>query len=158
MTTLAVAPSVLSRFWKKVDTSGDCWIWTACTDDDGYGRFTLRGENVKAHRFIYEVTTSIIAAGLQIDHRCHVEACVRPTHLRVATNKQNAENTSGAYANSKSGVRGVYWHRPTKKWVAQVTHNGKKYHAGLFADLDDAAAAVTAKRLELFTHNDSDRK
>jgi hypothetical protein len=27
----------LSRFWSKVDTSGDCWLWTGGVSPKGYG-------------------------------------------------------------------------------------------------------------------------
>lgn len=27
------------RFWEKVDKSGDCWTWTAATNQYGYGVF-----------------------------------------------------------------------------------------------------------------------
>ena len=31
-----------ARFWAKVDTSGDCWLWRASCDEDGYGLFSER--------------------------------------------------------------------------------------------------------------------
>jgi len=43
------------------------------------------------------------------------------------------------------------------KWRAEVTHHGRKFHVGLFASIDEAEAAVIAKRNELFTHNAADR-
>jgi hypothetical protein len=30
-----------ARFWRKVDRSGDCWLWTAGVDRRGYGRFNV---------------------------------------------------------------------------------------------------------------------
>jgi hypothetical protein len=96
---------------------------------------------------------------LQVDHRYTCpKNCVRPGHLRPATNKQNCENLGGPSRNNTSGVRGVHWDSKRGKWRATMKHSGKKIHVGYFTDLAEAAAAVIAKRLELFTHNDADRQ
>lgn len=144
------------RFWAKVDKSGDCWTWTASTNDAGYGLFRLAGVTRKAHRVAYEITAGQIPAGMNIDHICHVPACVRPDHLRLATTKQNAENRSGARSDSATGIRGVTWHVRIKKWVVSVGHNGTRHHVGYFDALPDAQNAAIAKRNALFTHNAAD--
>lgn len=54
-----------------------------------------------------------------------------------------------------SGVRGVRWHKPTRKWRARIKRNGESIHVGLFATVAEAEAAVIAKRNEL--HNGADR-
>lgn len=145
------------RFWSKVDKSGECWLWTAgvvC----GYGSFYPTSKApTRAHRFSYELSNGPVPAGMFIDHICRNKLCVRPSHLRPVTVKQNMENRGRANTNSGSGVQGVYWHKTGRKWCAQVQHNGKKLYLGLFESLDDAEAAARAKRNELFTHNDADR-
>lgn len=98
---------------------------------------------------------ALIGLLLYVDHRCHNRGCVRPDHLRLATNKQNQENLSGPHQDSSSGVRGVSWEKG--RWRACVVHDGHKINVGRFVTLDEAEAAVRAKRLELFTHNDLDR-
>lgn len=30
---------ILTRFWEKIDRSGECWLWTGKTMAWGYGRF-----------------------------------------------------------------------------------------------------------------------
>lgn len=141
-------------FWAKVDKTADCWVWTGYTDSRGYGQVRRNGTTMYAHRY------SLMLAGLElgesVDHTCHFKSCVRPDHLRPATNKQNSENLAGAYANSKSGIRGVFWDARARAWHAGVGHNGAQYRKR-FAALADAQAWVIAKRLELFTHNDLDR-
>ena len=146
-------PSEAERYWSKVEKTQSCWNWKAAIDVGGYGIFGQR----KAHRVSYEWANGAVDSGTDIDHICHNRRCVNPAHLRQATRKQNVENHSGAYRNSKSGVRGVFWHPGTKKWRAVVRHNGKKIQVGMFMSLPDAEAAVIAKRNELFTHNDRDR-
>lgn len=126
------------------------------------------GRKILAHRFSYELINGPIPDGpdgrtLRLDHR-HTcpKNCVRPEHLRPATAKQNAENRAGATRESKSGVRGVFPNTGKNKgkkngWQAIVGHNGKKHYLGVFSSIEEAEAAVVAKRAELFTHNDSDR-
>jgi hypothetical protein len=145
------------RFWAKVDKTGDCWIWTAGLNGTGYGSFKAYNKPYMAHRFVYEMLVGSIPDGMVVDHTCHVRTCVRPDHLRAATQKQNMENRDGPQSNSKSGVQGV---TPCSsgKWRADVIHNGRQHYLGRFDDVLGAEAAVIAKRLELFTHNDADRK
>lgn len=41
------------RFWEKVDTSGECWLWLGGCNSDGYGRIALPGHrkgSIPAHR------------------------------------------------------------------------------------------------------------
>lgn len=146
-------------FWAKVIKTDGCWGWTASTQRNGYGHFKVGGRKGKmlyAHRFAYELLVGPIPDGMQVDHQCRVRSCVNPAHLRLVTNKQNTENHGGAQRNSSTGVRGVSPH-PDGKFQAKVTHQGRQIHVGLFDTVEEAAAAVTWKRLELFTHNDRDR-
>lgn len=146
----------LERFWEKVDQTGDCWLWTASTNAKGYGRFWSGASYVLAHRFAYSLL--IGPSDQQLDHR-HTcpKNCVNPDHLRPVTPKQNSENHAGAYSNSKSGVRGVVWSKSKRRWKAEMAHNRQRIHIGYFDSLEEAQVAVTARRNELFTHNDIDR-
>lgn len=144
------------RFWAKADKSGDCWTWTGVKSGRGYGNFKLAGSMRQAHRVAYELANGPIPPGMFIDHTCHTKHCVRPEHLRLATNKQNMENQIGAHANSRSGYRGVV--RTDGRWTAKATHYGRTYYAGTHATPEEAAEAAKQLRLSLFSHNDMDRK
>ena len=37
---------------------------------------------------------------------------------------------------------GVYWYKPSQKWIAKVTHNHKNHHLGYFTDEADASEAA----------------
>lgn len=147
-----------TRFWMKVDKTEGCWNWTASIMATGYGCIRRDDRTQTAHRVSYELANGPIPAGIQIDHICHNRACVNPDHLRPVTHKQNGENRSGPQCNTKSGVRGVFWDTTTNKWRAGLGHNGQAIRVGYYDTIAEADAAVTAKRLELFTHNDGDRK
>ena len=145
------------RFWEKVDKSGTCWLWTSNCNPAGYGSFLIAGKNRVAHRVAYELLVGPIPEGMFLDHICHTTKCVRPDHLRPATPKQNGENRRGAQSNSVTGVRGVTPTRNGKKWRATVLHYKKQHYLGVFESIAEAERAITAKRLELFTHNERDR-
>lgn len=149
------------RFWAKVvkaDGPDSCWLWTgATTTAKGYGRLYVGGKWVCAHRFSWQLANGPIPASLEVDHRTTcVKRCVRPSHLRLATHKQNGENHAGAYRNSVSRVRGVSFHKRAKKWVVQVHHHGENNYGGLFVDIEEAEKAAIALRRKLFTHSDMD--
>ena len=134
------------RFWVKVDKTDGCWLWTAGKIWGGYGRIKVDGRTRRAHRVAYEWANGPIPAGLDLDHTCHVPACVNPAHLRLATNAQNHQNLQGASSNSASGVRGVCRRKTTGKWQAQAKLNGKQHHLGYFVDIADAEAVVVEWR------------
>jgi hypothetical protein len=143
---------------------GECNIWTGAKGGHGYGAVRHQGKTVYVHRLAAAAGMGMFWPDyqhMQIDHRCHRQLCVNPQHLRPTTNKQNGENRLGAQKNSKSGIRGVFWEESRRghrgHWRAAVGHRGKIVHVGTFATVEAAAAAVIAKRLELFTHNDEDR-
>lgn len=58
-------------------------------------------------------------------------------NLRKATSSQNRCN-SKTQTRSKSGIKGVTWHKPTSKWLVHITIDGKTKHGGLFEDIQKA--------------------
>lgn len=89
--------SVAERFWEKVEISGpeDCWEWTACLNEDGYGLISIgqrepgKGHMRGAHRVSYELTSGEIPEGLELDHLCRNPSCVNPAHLEAVTHREN---------------------------------------------------------------------
>jgi hypothetical protein len=63
----------------------------------------------------------------------------RRKNLRVASSSQN--NANAHDRPRRSGYRGVYHHRPTGRWVGQISVDGHLRHLGLFEDPEQAARA-----------------
>lgn len=156
---LKTLPAV-DRFWARVDKAGKCWEWRGGRNNTGYGTFRAGGgATVTVHRFAYELLVGPIPEGHVVDHMCFNKGCVNPAHLNACTQKQNLENRPGPYANSKTGVRGVHPATRRPGWFAgQVKHDGRIHFVGYFPTIEEAEAAVIAKRNELFTNNLLDRK
>lgn len=89
MTQLAESVEVLpGRIRAKIslDDAG-CWLWTAATDPDGYGRVGWEGRNRKAHRIVYQLLRGSLPA--ELDHTCRIRHCVNPAHLEDVSHAEN---------------------------------------------------------------------
>ena len=93
------------RFWSKVDrrSEDECWPWKNRIGEGGYGRLSVGGRRIMAHRVAYELLRGPIPDGLVLDHTCHNRdetcpggptcrhrRCVNPSHLDPATRQENA--------------------------------------------------------------------
>ena len=96
----------MERFWSKVEDTGDCWEWTGCRTELGYGLFDCDGQRTRAHRFAYEEVVGLIPEGLEIDHLCRNPSCVRPEHLEAVTHRENMRRSDNANARKTHCKRG----------------------------------------------------
>jgi hypothetical protein len=79
-------------FWKFVQKSDTCWLWSGTLDRDGYGSFWYEGKNNRAHRFIFELIGEPLASTELSLHSCDVRNCVNPEHLRPGTQHDNVHD------------------------------------------------------------------
>jgi hypothetical protein len=90
------------RFWSKVEKTEGCWIWKGGLFINGYGRFYPTGghhpQNVRAHRYAYQLFNGPIPEGLQIDHLCRNRRCVKPSQMEAVTQKTNLLRGTGITA------------------------------------------------------------
>jgi hypothetical protein len=103
-----------------------------------------RGKNL-LHRFLMDNPPK----SLVVDHINHNTLDNRKTNLRIITSAENFQNMNGPYKNSKSGIRGVCWHKATQKWYAFIKVNGKCKYLGLFEDIKEAEKVAIEARKQM---------
>lgn len=87
----------IARFWRLVCKTEhtDCWIWGACRNKKGYGKFSVSKiphVQMASHRLSWELTHGKIIGGLCVLHRCDNPSCVNPAHLFVGDKGDNARD------------------------------------------------------------------
>lgn len=107
---------------------------------------STRGEDGKytkvyLHRFIANCPSGYVP-----DHINHDTTDNRRSNLRIVTQQVNLINKSGAQKRSKSGVRGVSFHKATGKWYARVYLGGKEIYSKWFDSFSKACIAVEKAR------------
>lgn len=119
---------------------------------DGYWQIKIDGVTYKAHRLAWLYMKGEWPPH-EVDHWDTDRGNNRWANLRSATDEENRRN-SGLPRNNTSGVRGVTWHKPSGKWVAQIGVGKaavrKTLNLGYFSEIGDAAAARRAAEIRLF--------
>jgi hypothetical protein len=105
------AKDPVERFWKHVNKTNTCWIWTGERMKEKpihirkgikqlpYGIFYLinpaknnKMKQVKAHRYSWEIHKGPIPEGLFVLHKCDNPPCINPSHLFLGTNLDNIKD------------------------------------------------------------------
>lgn len=105
--------------WLTGQQSGEI----AGTRNNGYLIIRVEGHSYPAHRlgwfYIHGTWPD-----RNLDHVNRTRDDNRLKNLREATPSQNAQNVA-AHKDNNSGVRGILWDKSRRKWVAELTVNGK---------------------------------
>jgi hypothetical protein len=109
--------------------------------DTGYHRIKINAKSYFAHRLAFLYMTGEFPPE-QCDHINHSKDDNRWINLRLVSHQDNQRNRSMRVDN-KSGFTGVFLHKATNKWTAQIKIKGKSKHLGLFTEL---AEAITCRK------------
>jgi len=117
---------------------------------DGYVSIQILKRRYMAHRLAWFYVTGVEPPD-EIDHENFMRSDNRWDNLRLATSKQNKEN-SRLRSTNKSGYIGVHWDKSRGKWLAYVTHHKKFINLGRFDSQLEAAKTALIHRKRLFSH------
>lgn len=113
----------------------------------GYYTITLYGRNFPASRVAWALYHGEMPES--IDHINRIRSDDRIVNLRASTQKQNCANRP-AQSNSKSGLKGAYFHKVTNKWAASIGGGGSSRHLGLFETKEEAHEAYVKESRKLY--------
>lgn len=132
-------------------------------DDDDYerhaqyrwcfdGRYAVRRkrdtDGVSRKVYLHHEIMGKPPTGMEIDHKNRNKLDCRRENLRLCTVAQNRQNGS-LQSSNKSGYRGVHFSKHVRKWVAQITTNGKMRHLGIFKTAEAASRAYNTAAMNL---------
>lgn len=114
-----------------------CYSWAVSDSGPGhrYARASINGRPVYMHRLLAKPSQDE-----QVDHKNGDGLDNRRNNIRCCEKALNLSNRRAASHNT-SGYKGVSLHKPSGRWVANVTHKRVVYHLGYFSEKEEAAAA-----------------
>ena len=97
---------LIARFWSYVDKNmcvgtecgchrnlGHCWPWIGGHSRDGYGNFRIDYQQIKAHRFAYELHHGpLLGPGFFVCHKCDYPPCCNHQHLFCSSPQGNMDD------------------------------------------------------------------
>lgn len=148
-----------ARWWFKTERDWRSWTGRfageeafAVENGDGYPRGSIFGKKILAHRAAFAIYHGRWPDD-QLDHINGVKDDNRISNLREVTNVENSRNAPLRSTNT-SGITGVSWHGPRRKWVAKLMIAGRTEYLGIYSSFDLAVAVrLRAERIAGFHEN-----
>ncbi|MPX43663.1 HNH endonuclease [Moraxella catarrhalis] len=115
----------------------------------GYRVISLFGKRYPEHRLAWFYVHGEMPKH-EIDHINQIRDDNRINNLRQVTRSENQRNKTRK--DSRVDEIGIWWCRRRKRYIAEISLNGKKVYQKSFTDIDEAISARKAKALELGFH------
>lgn len=154
-----------------VDPQTGCWIGKGKPGTEGYSRFRVGSREWLAHRFAYTLRHGPIPEGLNVLHGCDNRRCYNWDHLRVGTQRDNAQDAKerdrlriGPGSNPRKltgrdavAIQGMRWFEKltlpqlaeafnVSVWTIKAVLSGKARVAAAEAHIDAVLAAKAEAR------------
>ena len=148
----------------RPDVGGSCLVWKEDRGSNkvkglragsphskqGYIGIGIDGVIYMAHRLVWAIVYGENPAFI-LDHINQDPLDNRIENLRLCQNEafDNRQNME-KYANNTSGVKGVSWYKPLKKWAAHIRVNKILISLGYHSTIEAAAEARHNAELKYF--------
>lgn len=144
--------SLEERFFRKVQKTESCWLWTGNKRRLGYGSIQEGGKGsptLSAHRLSYRIHKGEIPEGMVVMHSCDNPSCVNPDHLSVGTYKENTADMIAKGRKRTVAPLGVGNGKAklNESLVQYIRQNPHKSHAALARELGVGANAIRGVRI-----------
>lgn len=97
--------SLLHKLIFRIAIGDNCWEWLGGKDGDGYGWIYHKRKNISAHRVAYRIFVGPLPDDKLVCHTCDNPNCVRPFHLFVGSNGDNAADMAQKGRSAFTGIR-----------------------------------------------------
>lgn len=114
------------RFWKFVQKTDSCWLWTGSLDAAGYGKIEFNGKPVKATHVAWFLETGEWPKQWVL-HKYDNPPCVRFEHLREGDARDNNRDKSA------KGRSNPYDRRGARNPKARLTESDVREIRALYA-------------------------
>ena len=116
-----------------------------------YWRLRVFGKMHRAHKLVWLLNTKEWPTK-NIDHKDGDPENNDFSNLRQCTQRENNQNRKKSRNNS-SGYLGVHWRKDMGKWVAQISHKGKRIYLGGYETPEKAYNAYLEAKAKLHAFN-----
>lgn len=106
-----------------------------CKSVNGYAVARVQGKTKTFHSLVMCRTPELV-----IDHISRDKLDNRKGNLRIVPQAVNCINKD-TFSKNTSGMIGVYFHKPSGRWRALLSMNGKQISLGYYDDFESAAIA-----------------
>lgn len=115
---------------------------------EGYVSIGINNKNYLAHRLAWLYMTGEWPASL-IDHRDRNGLNNKWDNLRIGDKSLNSANRP-KQKNNTSGLKGAFWDKKKKKWLAKIGFNMKSIYLGRYDTAEEAHAVYVEAAKKYF--------